>query len=124
MEESTILRNQRIYNLAMSGMSATDISKMYGISRQRVYQIIEKFDKHYILSDDSLYVVIMKAGSSLHISSNVINMTFSRLKRYGVTSVQDLIELDVEAYAEKWFVGDIQREILYMAIEMAKMETE
>ena len=124
MADSTILRNQRIYNLAKSGEPVRDIAKEYGISRHRVYQILEKLDNQYIQGDDSLYTLILKAGRSQYISPNVINLTFSRLKRNGIETVDDLIGLDIETYADKWFVGDIQKEIVSTAKMMAETEME
>lgn len=124
MSDSTILRNQRIYNLAKSGTPVRDIAEEYGISRHRVYQIIEKLDNQYVQGDDSLYILVMKAGRSKYISPNVINLTFSRLKRNGIETVEDLLELDIETYADKWFVGDIQKEIVSTAKMMAETEME
>lgn len=119
MAETKALRNTRIYNLILNGTPIKDVASEFGISANRVRQIVDIMDKRYDQGENDLYQVILQAGRNLHINANCIDMTYKRLNRYGVKTIDDLMRIDISDYKDQWFVGNVQVEIISLAREIA-----
>lgn len=107
-------RNEIIFERHSNGESATALAREYGVDRVRIYQIVKKEKEKRALNNNPLYVAIYKAAEEIGCPDvrPFAGRVFTRLRLNKVTTIEELKELDLDAWKECRNVGSSHIEVV------------